>query len=239
MELYEIKELVNHFEEKIITKFEENFSELVLSDFYGGGYDERIEDEFFYDEYFEMFEEDIINLLRYIEDCYDDEYFELKIRLIKMKRKIDTYMCKLEKRNSNDGSLRVNRKSQFILNNKIVKEYFIEILHDKLIQNKLISDDLKTFRKHFDIKWDDKIQWLGTEIQICNLFHLLIENKFLRIETQNFKHKLVCNHFINRKGNVFKEKQLGSVFSDKKVLIPDDDVIIKIIEELVEEMSTD
>lgn len=232
MEIDEIRNLVNHYEDKIITNFDENFSRLVLMDFYEGGYEERIEDEFYYEEYFSRYEQGVINLLLEIENCFDDECESMKLRLIRMKRKIDTSLSKLQKSKDEELSFRFKRKSQFLLNSNIPKGYFIECLYKKLLENKLISDDFKNFEQHFNIDWEYKIQWLGTELQLSNLIYLLIEEKYLDPETKTFRHKLVCAHFINKKGNEFQEKQLSSVFAEKRDTIPNDDVIYKIIYEL-------
>ncbi|TVZ48654.1 hypothetical protein [Olleya sp. Hel_I_94] len=231
MELKKVKELVEYFEDRIIKNFETHFSYLVLEDFYSGGYDDRIEDEFYYDEYYSKYESDITNLLLEIEDDMSSEFMNLKLRLIKLKRIIDTRLSKIES-NINPPLRSKKRNVQFILSSKIDKQEFIKTLHNQLIEYKLIDTDFNNFEKHFDKDWEDKIQWKGTELQIANLITKLIDNTFLDIETQNFKNKLITAHFINKKGNNYKEKQLSSVLAEKKDYIPDDDVTIKIIQEL-------
>jgi hypothetical protein len=79
---------------------------------------------------------------------------------------------------------------------------------------------------------NEKIQWLGTEIQISNFFSRLINLKILDPETDNFRNKLIATHFLNKNNNSFKEKQLGAVYSEKKEFIPTDDVTNKIIREI-------
>ncbi|WP_299114291.1 hypothetical protein [uncultured Winogradskyella sp.] len=231
MELKEVKALVEYFEDRIIKNFETHFSYLVLEDFYEGGYDDRIEDEFYYDEYYSKYESNIINLLLEIEDNMSSEYINLKLRLIKLKRIIDTRLSKIES-NINPPIRSKKRNVQFILNPKIEKELFIKTLHILLLDFKLISSNFDNFKSHFDNNWHDKIQWYGTELQITNFITLLIEKGLLDIETQNFKNKLITAHFTNKKGNNYKEKQLSSVLADKKALVPNDDVILKIIQEL-------
>jgi hypothetical protein len=186
MELSKIRELVNHYEDKIITNFEENFSRLVLEDFYEGGFEERIEDEFYYEGYFRTYEQGIINLLLEIEDCFDDECQSMKLRLIRMKRKIDTYMSKVKKTEDEEVSFKYKRKSQFLLNSNIDQEFFIKTLHQKLSENKLLVDDFETFKKHFSIDWDKKIQWLGTELQLSNLIFLFNSRQIFRFRNRYF-----------------------------------------------------
>ena len=128
--------------------------------------------------YFRTYEQGIINLLLEIEDCFDDECQSMKLRLIRMKRKIDTYMSKVKKTEDEEVSFKYKRKSQFLLNSNIDQEFFIKTLHQKLSENKLLVDDFETFKKHFSIDWDKKIQWLGTELQLSNLILLLIQDKY-------------------------------------------------------------
>lgn len=235
MEIEKIKQLIDYYEEKIITKFDDNFNELVLMDFYEGGFEDRIEDEFFYEEYFSRYEQGIIELLLFIEDNFEEEYKNFKLRLIKMKRIIDNHLSKIPKP-FNEESLRIRRKSRFLLSSKIEKEKFINILYMKLKENQLINIDENEFAKHFTTNWDNKILWLGTELQLSNLIYLLIKDGYLDSETETFRHKLTSTHFLNKKGNEFKEKQLGAVFSEKKETIAKDDVIIKIMYEMSNEL---
>lgn len=234
MELEKIKNLVEYYEDKIVVNFEKNFNELVLMDFYEGGYDDRIEDEFFFEEYFSRYERDIVNLLLEIEDSFESEFKGLKLRLIKMKRIIDNHFAKVSYSNNLDNhkNFRTTRKDRFLLYSKVDKENLIKILYSKLVENQLIDITEDLFRKHFENNWKGKIQWLGTELQLSNLIHLLIENKYLDSETKTSKHKLVATHFLNKKGNEFNPKQLGSVLSDKKETIATDDVILKIMDEV-------
>ncbi|WP_299177110.1 hypothetical protein [uncultured Chryseobacterium sp.] len=227
----EITKLVEYYEDKILTNFDTNFNELVLMDFYEGGFEDRIEDEFFYKEYFLRYEQGIIDLLLSIEDKFDETTQNLKLRLIKLKRIIDNKLAKSIKVDENKD-FRVKRKSQFLLSQTIDKEEFVALLYSKLTDNKLIDIGINDFKKHFTLDWDSKIQWLGTELQLTNLIFLLIKDKYLESETETFKHKLVCTHFINKRGNEFSEKQLGGVFSEKKNTIANDDVIFKIMYEM-------
>lgn len=232
MNFEEIKKQVEYLEDRVITNFAKYFSYLVLEDFYEGGYTDRIEDEFFYEEYFSRYEDEIINLLLSIGDEFDGEYPDLKLRLIKMKRVIDNHLSKI----SNDienNSYRHNRTSNFLLSQKLDKEKFIDFLYNQLINNKLINASLKDFKNHFETEWNNKIQWLGTELQLVNLITLFIENEYLDSETVRFKNKLIASHFINKKGNPFIEKQLGSVFSDKK-----DSMFNDVTNTIMDEIST-
>lgn len=233
MTFQEIKELVEYYEDRIIINFEKYFSELVLMDFYEGGYEGRLSDELYYEEYFEEYENEIIDLLLSIENEFSYEYQNFKMRLIKMKRLIDTKLSTVTLvSNEEKISRAVGRKNQFLINPKIGKEQFIQTLFDKLISNNLISTTSEIFKNHFFVKCNDRIQWLGTELQITNLFSRLIEIKVLDPETVNFKNKLIAFHFTNRNNKLFKEKQLGAVYSEKKESIPTDDIINKIIEEM-------
>ncbi|WP_139958352.1 hypothetical protein [Flavicella sediminum] len=231
MELQEIKTLVENFEDKIIHNFETHFSYLVLEDFYDGGYEDQIEDSFYYEEYFSRYSNDIINLLLETEDNMTSEFMEIKIRLIKLKRIIDTRLSKI-KTNNNNPSRTKTRNTQFIFNSNINKENIINLIYTLLLNNKLINEDEDTFKSHFETNWDSKIRWLGTEIQLTHLITLLIENNILDNETQNFKYKVISSHFINKKENPYKEKQLSSVLADKRVMIPNDDITFKIIQEI-------
>lgn len=233
MKFQEIKELVEYYEDRIIINFEKYFSQLVLMDFYEGGYNDRTEDEFYYEEYFSDYESEIVNLLLRIEDEFDDNYQDFKIRLIKLKRVIDTKLSKATPHLDVDYLLKRNkRNNQFLINIGIEKEKFIQILHNQLHINKLIYTEYQEFKAHFNDNWGNKIQWQGTEIQITNLFCSLIDEKYLDPETHNFKYKLISKHFLNKSGKSFIEKQLGTVYAEKRNTIPKDDVILKIIEEM-------
>ncbi|MCO6175487.1 hypothetical protein NHF50_10570 [Flavobacterium sp. NRK F10] len=233
MEFKDIEKIVNYLEDRIITNFEKHFSYLVLDDFYGGGYKERIEDEFFYDEYFEEYEDTIINLLLEIEDKNESEFIEFKLRLIKLKRIIDNYLSKIPK-DVEINSFKHNRNSQFLINQELDESKIIENLYNQLYINKLIDSNFDDFKSHFNKSWNTKIQWFGTELQIVNFVNLLIDKNILDKETQNFKHKLITSHFINKKGNSFTKKQLSSVYSNKKEMIPNDDITLSIIKFIIE-----
>lgn len=233
MEFDEIKKLVEYYEDRIIINFEEYFSRLVLMDFYEGGFEDRIEDGLYYQEYFEQYENGIIKLLILIENEFDKEHDDLKMRLIKMKRIIDTKLSQIELISDGEKPLRIKkRNNQFLVSSKIDKEEFVQNLYEKLHLNNLINTTFENFKNHFSEKGHDKIQWLGTELQITNLISSLIEKQFLDPETVNFKNKLIASHFENKNKKLFKEKQLGAVYSEKKESIPKDDIINKIIEEI-------
>ncbi len=233
MEFNEIKKLVEYYEDKIIINFEKYFSELVLMDFYEGGFEGRLADELYYEEYLEEYENGIIDLLLLIENEFSDEYQDFKMRLIKMKRVIDTKLSTVTLLSDEEKTSRtIGRKNQFLINSEIDKDKFITSLFDKLSSNNLINASFEIFKNHFLEKQSDKILWLGTELQITNLFSRLIEIKILDPETVNFKNKLIAYHFSNKSNKIFKEKQLGAVYSEKKESIPKDDIINKIIEEM-------
>jgi hypothetical protein len=220
---------VSYYEDRITTNFEKHFNYLVLEDFYDGGYNDRIEDTFFYNEYFSIYHNGIINLLLEIENT-SEEYIPLKIRLISLKRIIDNKLSMVENSNANK-ILRNKRAISFLISSNIDKNRFVEILYNQLYENKLIDVNLDDFKTHFKEEWDN-IKWLGTEIQITNLISNLIDKKYLDAETQNFKYKLITTHFSNKRGKPFNEKQLGTVYSEKKEAIPKDDIILKIISEM-------
>lgn len=231
MEFQEIKTLVEHFEDKIIINFEKHFNELVIMDFYEGGYNDRIEDEFFYDEYFEKYEKGVIDLLLLIENEFSEEYQDFKFRLIKMKRVIDNHLTKI-KDDVVIEKFKHTRNTQFLLNQNLNKETLINSLYNQLHNNKLIDISLEDFKNHFNDNWDIKIKWLGTELQITNLINLLIKNDVLDKETSNSKYLLIKNHFVNKNNNSFNPKQLGAVYSEKNETIPTDDIIYKIMNEM-------
>lgn len=234
MELEEIKRFVGYLEDRIIINFEQYFSELILMDFYEGGFEARLSDELYFEEYFEQHESDIINLLLLIENEFDDEYENLKMKLIKMKRIIDTKLSMVSLESDNEKKIRTlsRRNISFLINTEINKEEFIQTLFKKLTLNNLINSTSENFKNHFSDNWNEKIQWLGTEIQISNFFSRLINLKILDPETDNFRNKLIATHFLNKNNNSFKEKQLGAVYSEKKEFIPTDDVTNKIIREI-------
>lgn len=231
MKIEEVKKLVEYFEDRIIINFEKHFNQLVIMDFYEGGYNNRIEDEFFYDEYFEKYEKGVIDLLLLIENEFSDEYQDFKFRLIKMKRVIDNHLTKI-----NDDVVIENfkhtRNTQFLLNQNFNSENIINSLYNQLTINKLIDINLEDFKNHFNDIWNVKIKWLGTELQITNLINLLIKNDILDKETSNNKYLLIKNHFVNKNNKTFNSKQLGAVYSEKNESIPKDDIIYKIMDEI-------
>lgn len=231
MKLEEIRQLVEYFEDKILINFEKHFNSLVLEDFYTGGFEERINDEFFYEEYYSKYEQQIINLLLDIENETSSDIYDLKLRLIKLKRLIDTRLSNVAIK-TDEKPLRTTRKRQFIVNSNINKEKFIKTLYNQLIHYKLIDIIFEDFEIHFGNDWVNRIQWLGTELQITNLITLLIENKYLTTETKRFKHKLITSHFTNKKGETFKENQLSSVFAENKSKTFED-----ITNDILDEMS--
>uniref|UniRef100_UPI00227C1012 hypothetical protein n=1 Tax=Sinomicrobium oceani TaxID=1150368 RepID=UPI00227C1012 len=127
----EVKEKVEYLEERILHNFDKYLNYLVLEDFYDGGYEERIDDEWFYEEYFESYEKDIINLLLEIGE-EDKEYYDFQLRLIRLKRIIDTKLNKLSKAPGETEPVRRSRISYFILDKKIKKDEFIESLYNGL-----------------------------------------------------------------------------------------------------------
>lgn len=230
MDFEEIKNQVEYLEDRVITNFEKYFSYLVLEDFHSGGYNDRIADEFFYEEYFSRYEDAIRSLLLLIGNNFSEEYADFELRLIKMKRVIDSKLLKSEE--TSDISVRNKRVVTFLISDGIDKNLFISAFYNLLFDNKLIDINQDDFNLHFNDDWN-KIKWLGTEIQITNLISSLIDKKFLDPETNNSKYKLISAHFINKNGKPFNEKQLGSVYSEKKEFIPNDDIVLKIIKKLV------
>jgi len=233
MKKEELKQLVEYFEDRILNNFEKHFSSLVLEDFYDGGFEERIKDEFFYEEYFSQYEQNIINLLLQIENETSSEFIDFKLRLIKLKRIIDTRLLSSEIEMKQDLLKTGNkRNTQFLLNQNLDKEIFIKKVYDLLLINKLIDCSYVEFRTHFDNTWEGKIKWLGTILQITNFITLLIENNYLLDETKRFKNKLILTHFNNSKGEQFISNRLSSVFSDKKDMTFDD-----ITNDILDELS--
>jgi hypothetical protein len=223
----ELKKLVEYYEERILTKFDYHFNKLVLEDFYEGGYEMRIEDEWFYDEYFDKYEDGIINLLKEIED---DEYHNYKLRLIKLKRTIDNHLTKLNKE-PNSTPIRQSRISYFILLSNIDKNKFTDLLHSKLTSHNYIECTLDNFIQLFQKNTEiDKVKWKGNELQITYLFNHLI--KYMDKEVNNSKYKLIQTYFNNKSGNNFKAKQIGSVYAEKKDIFPSDDPILMVLKEM-------
>lgn len=222
MKYKKAKNEVQYLEDKIVTDFETKFSYLVLEDFYEGGYEDITEDEFFYEEYFMRYHDRVVELLLEFEDNMEENFMELKIRLIKLKRIIDTKISSIEKAEDDihqeiGKPKRIkNPNAQFLLNKNFDKDSFLSLLHKNLLDKELIEVDLNEFSSHFTNTWECKILWKGTEKQITNLINLLIENKYLRQKCNQFKYKIICSHFINKYGNSFKGKQLSKVYSFEK-----------------------
>jgi len=59
MDLDDLERKVKFYEGRVLTNFDIHFNQLVLEDFYGGGYELRIEDEWFLEEYFNKYEDEI------------------------------------------------------------------------------------------------------------------------------------------------------------------------------------
>lgn len=234
MELNEVKKLVEYFEDRIINKFDEHFNYLVLEDFYSSGGDVgRLNDEWFYEEYFSRYEEDIIELLNDIN--FDDEnYFDFQLRLIKLKRIIDTKISKVKKDDNVGIPARKSRSTSFIINPKIDNHKFIKSLYKSLKSNNFISDSEEQFNLIFNDKFypNDKIHWKGTELEITTLFNSIIENNCFDEEIKKFKFKSISKYFTNKKGNDFRPSQLNSVYHEKKDMILDDNPIFKVISEM-------
>lgn len=252
MEFNEINALVDYYEERIKTNFDFHFNNLVIEDFYEGGGDVgRITDEEFYEEYFIQKENAIIYLLNEIGD-YGEEFYGLQNRLIHLKRIIDNKMARVPKDEVDfDGvpqkvllpnlkpseihnPFNRNRDDSFVINPKLNRNKFIETLFKSLKDYNFISTSKQKFITIFEDTFypTNKIQWKGTELQITTLFSNLIDLGYFDVETNNYKYKLISTYFINKRGNDFRPKQLGSVYADKNVLIPADDSILKVIEEM-------
>lgn len=226
MKTEEIRQLIEYFEERILNNFETHFSYLVLEDFYTGGSEDRIKDEFFYEEYFSRYESKIIDLLLLIENKEDNVYNDFKLRLIKLKRIIDNYLLKSDE--TTDKEHRVPRAKKFLFNDSNT----LDTLHSKLIENKLIELSDNNFKDILSNKSDEKIQWLGTEIQITNLINLLIAHNHLDGENSTQKYSLISHYFTNKQNKPFRAKQLAAVYSDKSSSIPYDDIINKLVTHL-------
>lgn len=234
MELNEVKKLVEYFEDRIINKFDEHFSNLVLEDFYSDGGDVgRIEDEWFYEEYFSRYEEDIIELLNDIN--FDDKnYFNFQLRLIKLKRIIDNKLSEITREEDKNNLKRSERVDSFLLNSKIENEdLVIKNLYNELILKNLIQTKLESFQLLFKYNSNpiSKIQWRGTEPQITYLITHLI-GKILSSEIQKHKLKLISKYFTNKNGGDFKPKQLSSAYRRAIINFPHEDPILDIIKKV-------
>lgn len=236
MDLKEVEERVIFYEKRILTEFEKYFSYLILEDFYTGGYEDRISDEWFYEEYFEQYESGIISLLLEIEH-ENEEFYDFQLRLIKLKRIIDTKLLSIKSDSGNEDNIPTKRQpriSYFILNDNIDKNSFIRNLYQELIDKSFVNCDSESFDKIFNPNLEnnsiEKIQWLGTELQITYFVNQLME--FLDKEIHQRKYKLIESFFLNKKGNKFNPKQLASVYTDKKEFTPNDDSIKYIMEKM-------
>ncbi len=234
MELEKVKQLVEYLEDRIVNNFETHFSYLVMEDFYEGGYNERTEDEFFYEEYFEQYENGVINLLLEIEDEMAIEFMNLKIRLIKLKRIIDTKLVNIsneEEPTEIKKSLRHSIASYFLIKDRYDKKEFVSLLHSILTSKSYIESSLNDFEKLFEetgIK--EKILWKGTELEITYLISSLL--RFFDNSTGKRYFKLIENSFKNKSGNDFNSRQLSSVYYDKSDKIVSTDSIYKVVSEI-------
>lgn len=225
-----VKEQVEYFEERILINFDKHFNYLVLEDFYTGGSNDRIEDEWFYEEYFEQYENDIIHLLLDIEQ-EDERFYDFQLRLIRLKRIIDNKLIKIGKASNELNPIRQSRINYFLLKDNISEEIFINILFEELISKKFIDCTKDEFSTLFsNSKKRIKIQWKGTELQITLLINSLLEYFDTDVGKQHFK--LIEINFINKKGNNFKHKQLGSVYHEKLDTIASNETILKIIKKM-------
>ncbi|PIE50510.1 MAG: hypothetical protein CSA38_02620 [Flavobacteriales bacterium] len=227
----EIKKLVEHFEDKVLINFDTHLSYLVLEDFYSGGYNDRIEDEFFYDEYFKKYEKNIISLLLHIEYKMDSDYMDFKIRLIKLKRIIDNHFIKIGKSPTQIRPIRQSRITYFHLKDNIDKNKFVSLLYDELTSKNFIDCPVQVFEELFnEMPNRFKVQWIGTELQLTLLVNSLLGYFDSDVSKQHYK--LTTNLFVNKKGNDFKPKQLSSVYTEKVDLIKPNDPVHKIIEKI-------
>jgi len=239
MDLEEVNKLVDYYEKRVLTEFDKHFNYLVLEDYYSDSTGDvgRIEDEWFYEEYFSRYEEGIIDLLKTI-DFDDEDYYDFQLRLIRLKRIIDTKLSKIVKEENEDEvkepQVRYGRNSSFIINSKFDKKKFIKILYESLVSFKFISESEEQFNLIFEDNFNptQKVHWKGTELQITTLISKIIDLEFFDIELNNYKYKLISIYFINKRGRDFRPKQLGSVYNDKKVLLPNDDSILKVIKKV-------
>jgi len=210
MDYKKVEKKVIFFEEHILNNFEEHFSDLILDDFYGGGHKERISDSWFYDEYFEQYEQDIVDLLLKLEN-EGDEFYELQLRLIKLKRIIDSTLLKISIGSNQSPPSRLGRPNHFKLKGNINKQMFVETLYSELHSNELIKCSLKEFDFLFlESKERQKVQWLGTEFEITLLINSIMHHFSKDVVRQYFK--VIELNFRNRFGNDFKANQLSSVY---------------------------
>ncbi|NIK91166.1 hypothetical protein GZ212_03290 [Mangrovimonas sp. CR14] len=228
MDKTEASRLVEYYEDRIIYNFEKYFNELVLDDFYGGGFRDRIEDSFFYDEYYEQFEEEIIELLLKIKNIDNSEFEDLRLRLIKLKRIIDTKLIEIGKSPSQNKPVRESRIGYFMIKDNINSKELISVLYEELKSKKLVECSKEDFESLFKVtKQGNKIQWKGTERQITYLICSLLAYFDNEIGSRHFK--LIESLFTNKSGKTFKSKQLSSVYHEKADSIPPNDKIVKIV----------
>ncbi len=233
MDYQEIEKQIEYYEDRIIINFDKYFSELIMMDFYEGGFDDRLSDELYFEEYYEKYENGIINLMFEIEA--EEKYYEFRLRLIKLKRIIDNKLHNLNNEEENNvikiKPIRQLRISYFKLLTKVNMDLFINKLHSQLQLHNFIQCEISDFKMLFlkeGIK--NKIQWKGTELQITSLINELM--KYFDPEVDNYKFKVIVNHFINKSTKVFNSKQLASVYADKKEFLPNNDPIRFILKEM-------
>jgi hypothetical protein len=249
MEYNEVKALVEYYEERIKTNFDYYFNQLVLMDFFESDCECTSEDVSYYQEYFSDYNEAIIYILIEIGD-EGEEFYDLKLRLIHLKRIVDNKIALVPKDilidyeesqlihlpnvNNKPNPFNKSRDESFIINPKIDQQKFIKTLHKHLIEYSFITDSYEKFNSIFKETFypTNKVQWHGTELQIAYLISSLIDNGLFDVEVGNYKFKLISIYFTNKKGNDFSPKQLGAVHSEKKHFLPEDDAIRTVINEM-------
>lgn len=249
MEYREVKALVEYYEERIKTNFDYYFNQLVLMDFFESDCECTSEDVSYYQAYFSEYNEALVYILIEIKD-EGEEFYDLKLRLIHLKRIIDNKIALIPKGdlidfeesqhihlpslNNKSNPFNKGRDESFIINPKIDQQKFIKTLHKHLAEYNFITDSYERFKSIFEKPFypTSKVIWCGTELQITYLISSLIDNGLFDIEVGNYKFKLISICFKNKKENDFRPKQLGTVHSEKKHFLAEDDAIRTVINEM-------
>ncbi|WP_400070392.1 hypothetical protein [Zobellia russellii] len=218
MTFEEIDAKIKRLEKNIITDFEERLIYKRLEDFYevSSDYDTRVPDEFYYMELLIIDEDEVISLLDEIRYC-DKTFHSLQYRLIKLKRIIDNRLANTSEELITIDSRKQRRISHFQLDSSINIKDFTDNLYGYLRKYHFIEclkDEFQSIFERGETKF--KIKWLGTELELTSLINKLIEYNLLEKETHSYKYHLIAKYFINKRNNQFKEKQLSSVYSEKK-----------------------
>ena len=257
MNFDEIKKEISYYREAAIDNVEYHINDHFAEDIIDAGMVDYIISD--YDYYFYWMDKakylsDLMNRLIYDHHIQNFEkknedvagkIYEYLIECVDIKRVIDKNL-----RDSRDFNEQEVEEWMGLEVKKELKSDFIPIMGNENIQKTISSELFKllqskgfiniesgNFERHFKPVSGNlsKIQWLGTEIEIVALIHLMVTKNIIPKSQQKNKAKIIANHFENKFGKEFRERQLGVVLSK----VNNDEIqhqfedMIEIVEELI------